>query len=160
MISERTRRSVYIETILAPEEVRAAFGQCGEMYVQPVILYDRLLMSPYMRDSRGVYAAGVTEDSLPTRYFVEYRDTRAAKHACDLQLDGTTMHALEPCTELAGYFQAVVSPDLPQKPHSEVIQTARWSPYSRNASKIHKRTRQGHQARQLCCRPRAVEHVC
>ena len=68
MISERTRRSVYIETILAPEEVRAAFGQCGEMYVQPVILYDRLLMSPHMRDSRGVYAAGVTEDSLHTRY--------------------------------------------------------------------------------------------
>ncbi|RPD78304.1 hypothetical protein L226DRAFT_567963 [Lentinus tigrinus ALCF2SS1-7] len=133
MIAERTYRSIHVETILAPEEVRSFFGRCGEV--------------------RGVYAAGIDEDSLRSRYFVEYRDTRAVEHACALQLSGTTVHPLEPCTELAGYFQAVVSPDLPQKPHAEVIQTARWSPYGRNTSKNHKKTRQAHQASKDKTRP-------
>ncbi|RPD63843.1 hypothetical protein L227DRAFT_572279 [Lentinus tigrinus ALCF2SS1-6] len=133
MIAERTHRSIHVETILAPEEVRSFFGRCGEV--------------------RGVYAAGVAEDSLRARYFVEYRDTRAVENACALQLSGTTVHPLEPCTELAGYFQAVVSPDLPQKPHAEVIQTARWSPYGRNTSKNQKKTRQAHQASKDKIRP-------
>ncbi|RDX50102.1 hypothetical protein OH76DRAFT_483032 [Lentinus brumalis] len=126
MIAERTHRSIHVETILALEEVRTLFGQCGEV--------------------RGVYTAGPADDSLRTRYFVEYRDTRGVKHACALQLAGTSVHPLEPCTEPAGCFQTIVSPDLPQKPHAEVIQTARWSPYGRNPPKNNKKMRHAHQA--------------
>ncbi len=103
-----------------------------------------------MRGRRGVYTAGPADDSLRTRYFVEYRDTRGVKHACALQLAGTSVHPLEPCTEPAGCFQTIVSPDLPQKPHAEVIQTARWSPYGRNPPKNNKKMRHAHQAGEYC----------
>ncbi|KAM5531867.1 hypothetical protein V8D89_014497 [Ganoderma adspersum] len=105
MIHERVQRTVLVETVFAPDDLRAAFSQCGPI--------------------RGIYAAGCAGDIALFRYYVEYRDLEAVGYACALQLRGTVVYTLD-YPGLVNDFLAVAQPDMLRKPPTDVLNSAGW----------------------------------
>ncbi|KAI0743861.1 hypothetical protein C8Q80DRAFT_1272492 [Daedaleopsis nitida] len=114
-MSDRIHRAVYLETPLNIDDVRTTFAQCGEI--------------------RGLYLAGTCENSVGFKYYIEYRDQRAAKHACILQIPDTTVYEFESSPQLVDLFRSVTFTGLPPKPQEDVLQTARWAPYWKKKSR-------------------------
>ncbi|PIL34105.1 hypothetical protein GSI_03816 [Ganoderma sinense ZZ0214-1] len=100
MIPERVQRTVLVETVFNPDDLRTAFSQCGVI--------------------RGIYAAGCAGDVPLFRYYVEYRDPEAVGYACTLQLGGTVVYTLD-YPGLVNDFLSVAQPDLFRKPTPDAL---------------------------------------
>ena len=88
-----------------------------------------------MRSRRGIYAAGNQGSPSNVRYFMEFREHKAAKIARTLRIADVVVHTLDSSPHLVDQFRSVAAPGLPQKPHAEVLQSARWAPYSKKKTK-------------------------
>ncbi|TBU41691.1 hypothetical protein BD309DRAFT_867846 [Dichomitus squalens] len=108
MNSERADRTVLVESALAPDDLRAAFAQCGVI--------------------RGMYAAGPSSDSALFRYHVEYRDQEAVGRARSLQFSKTAVYSVD-LQSFVQYFNSALLPDPHLTPEADVRDDLRWSPY-------------------------------
>ncbi|KAI1796349.1 hypothetical protein LXA43DRAFT_615429 [Ganoderma leucocontextum] len=106
MLPERAQRTILVETVFTPGDLRAAFSQCGVI--------------------RGVYAAGCVDSVALLRYYVEYRDPEAVGYARALQFGGTAVYTLD-YPDLVNDFLAVAQPELFRKPLPDVLGSAGWS---------------------------------